>query len=77
MAALRQKRPITEARPGHGGPTGHANRIGKAPPSYAVLGHAGLWFSFQTGAAILMLIYHGGALHLPFLMVTPSPVLPG
>jgi hypothetical protein len=45
--------------------------------SYAVLGHAGLWFSFQTGAAILMLIYYGGGRHLPFLMVTPSPVLPG
>jgi hypothetical protein len=25
----------------------------------------------------LMLIYHGGARHLPFFMVTPSPVLPG
>jgi putative SOS response-associated peptidase YedK len=49
MAALRQKRPITEDRPGHGRLTDHANRIGKVPlsASCAVLGHSRLWFALD------------------------------
>jgi hypothetical protein len=49
MSPLRQKRPITEDRPGHGRLTDHANRIGKVPlsASCAVLGYSRLWFALD------------------------------